>query len=62
MAAILMRSMQKPKCQVKVVLKPPSPDIGLIAYDLQRSVNILDLQLDAAADDADAHDMLMFLC
>ena len=36
-----------------MALEPPSPDIGLIACDLQRSVNILSLQLDAAADDAD---------
>jgi hypothetical protein len=39
-----------------VALEPSSPGIGLIACDLQRSVNILILQLDAAADDAnDAH-------
>ena len=33
--------------------RPPSSDIGTIACDLQRSVNILSLLLDAAADDAD---------
>ena len=39
-----------------MALEPPSPGIGPIACDLQRSVNILILQLDAAADDAnDAH-------
>ena len=39
-----------------MALEPPSPGIGPIAYDLQRSVNILILQLDAAADDAnDVH-------
>ena len=38
---------------------PPSSDIGVIACDLQRSVNILILLLDAAADDAGAHAMLM---
>ena len=32
---------------------PPSSGIGLLACDLQRSVNILSLQLDAAADDTD---------
>ena len=37
-----------------MALEPSSPGIGLIACDLQRSVNILILQLDAAADDADA--------
>ena len=37
-----------------MALEPPSPGIGPIACDLQRSVNILILQLDAAADDADA--------
>ena len=31
---------------------PPSSGIGLIACDLQRSVNILILLLDAAADEA----------
>ena len=39
-----------------MALEPPSPGIGPIACDLQRSVNILILQLDAAADEAnDAH-------
>ena len=33
-----------------MALEPPSPGIGPIACDLQRSVNILILQLDAAAD------------
>ena len=37
-----------------MALEPPSPGIGPIACDLQRSVNILILQLHAAADDADA--------
>ena len=36
-----------------MALEPSSLGIGLIACDLQRSVNILSLQLDAAADDAD---------
>ena len=39
---------------MKVALEPLSPGIGPITCDLQRSVNILILQLDAAADDADA--------
>ena len=39
-----------------MALEPPLLGSGLIACDLQRSVNILSLQLDAAADDAnDAH-------
>ena len=46
-----------------MALEPPSPDIGLIACDLQRSVNILSLQLDAAADDTDdAYAMLWMQC
>ena len=49
-----MRSMMQNQCQVKVALEPLSPGIGPITCDLQRSVNILILQLDAAADDADA--------
>ena len=35
---------------------PPSPGISLIACDLQRSLNILTLPLDVAADDADDAD------
>ena len=49
-----MRSMMQNQCQVKLALEPLSPGIGPITCDLQRSVNILILQLDAAADDADA--------
>ena len=46
-----------------MALEPPSPGIGLIACDLQRSVNILSLQLDDAADDTDdAYAMLWMQC
>ena len=45
-----------------MALEPPSPGIGPIACDLQRSVNILILPLDAAADDADdAHAQAIML-
>ena len=63
MAAILVRSMMQNQCQVKVALEPLSPGIGPITCDLQRSVNILILQLDTAADDAnDAHAASCYGC
>ena len=43
---------------------PPSSDIGTVTCDLQRSVNILSLLFDAAADDADdanAHDLYAYI-
>ena len=44
-----------------MALEPLSPGIGPITCDLQRSVNILILQLDAAADEAnDAHAYAMY--
>ena len=54
-----MRSMMQKPMSGDGGSGPPSSDIGVIACDLQRSVNILILLLDAAADDAGAHAMLM---
>ena len=44
-----------------MALEPSSPGIGLIACDLQRSVNIHILQLDAAADEPMTHMLMLWM-